>query len=57
MCGYVVVEDDNTLPVPEHSGSIPKEQMEKQWLKKFKCPMHSEILTMFQMTDDKSDEE
>ena len=50
MSGHVVVEDDDTLSVLEHSGSIPKEWTEKS-------PMCLEILAMFQTIDDESDEE
>ena len=57
MRGHVVVEDDDTLPVPEHNGSIPKEWTEKWWLEKLKRQMRPEILAMFQTIDDKSDEE
>ena len=57
MREYVVVKDDDILPVPEHSRSIPKEWIEKQWLKKLKHQMRSEILAMFQTIDDESDEE
>ena len=54
--GYVAVDDEEPLSIPEHIGEIPKEWTEKWWMDKLKRPIRADIMDLFRGGDGLHDE-